>query len=279
LEYVSTGSRKKDYNKKRKSGTVSSKKNTEEEDTATPEGKMMAQAISTFSPSEQARFEAFRRSTFRPDAISKFVSSCLIEASAKKYAQRNVTKAVLGASGFGVSKFSRKEAMEADPIAMLRKHKLGPSRNETNTEKEVEVPHLSELVATDASQEITIVVSTAAKFYAQKLVQSARSLATSEGYSSDLKLLPRHFMEAHRHRVNAGIDPGFFLQSANRLVPTSGMGQSNSLSNSTSSSAAALGIVDRNRLKFEAAIAAEEAYDNLALNVNNEQEKNDKAKE
>lgn len=39
----------------------------------------MAQVLSTFNRLEQSRFEAFRRSTFSADAVSKYVAHCLIE--------------------------------------------------------------------------------------------------------------------------------------------------------------------------------------------------------
>ena len=39
----------------------------------------MAQVLSTFSRLEQSRFEAFRRSTFAGDAISKYVAQLLIQ--------------------------------------------------------------------------------------------------------------------------------------------------------------------------------------------------------
>lgn len=47
--------------------------------TTTAEGQILAQVCSTFSRGEQARFEAFRRSAFPADAISKYVAHCLIE--------------------------------------------------------------------------------------------------------------------------------------------------------------------------------------------------------
>eukprot|EP00980_Cylindrotheca_fusiformis_P012544 scaffold3079_cov119-Cylindrotheca_fusiformis.AAC.20 len=49
------------------------------ESTATPQGQIMAQVLSTFNRLEQSRFEAFRRSTFSTDAVSKYVAHCLID--------------------------------------------------------------------------------------------------------------------------------------------------------------------------------------------------------
>merc|ERR1719469_1270838 len=100
-----------------------------------------------------------------------------------------------------------------------------------------------------------MVVSTLAKMYVQKLIQSARALATVEGCHHDVKILPHHLQEAHRTGVRAGVDPGFFMQSTTKgsgVVGGCSMG---------GSSAAALGVVDRYSLTFDVASAAQEAYD------------------
>merc|ERR1719491_364718 len=259
--------------KEKRKGSASSNVNDEEEDTATPEGKMMAQALSTFLPSEQARFEAFRRSKFPAEAVSTFVSSCLMDASLKKYAQRERTRHYLGAAGYGVQQpqpssaisaasIARKNlALGSDPLAMYPTRTRRQEGGGGSTP-----PDLKDIVAPDTSQEITLVVSTLAKMYAQKLIKSARALSTVEGYHHDAKLLPRHLLEAHRHRVRAGMDPGFFMQStAKSTAGGSGnncgsMGGSGSGSH-TASSAAALGVVDKYSLTLEVARAAQDAYD------------------
>jgi len=290
---ASTGvSRKKEKRK----GSAISNVNDEEEDTATTEGKMMAQALSTFLPSEQMRFEAFRRSKFRADAVSTFVSSCLMDASSRQYAQREKTRHYLGAAGYGVqhsqpsssssqqqqssasttsvASITRKTlALGSDPVAMYHNR----TRQEGGSEEQLlgkerrggsKPPDLKDIVAPNTSQEITLVVSTLAKMYAQKLIKSARALSTVEGYHHDAKLLPRHLQEAHRHRVRAGMDPGFFMQSTAKSTAGAGngigncgsMGGSGSGSH-TASSAAALGVVDKYSRTLEVARAAQEAYD------------------
>lgn len=46
-----------------------------------PDRRMMAQVLSTLSISEKDRFEAFRRGTFRSDAIARYISYRLVEIS------------------------------------------------------------------------------------------------------------------------------------------------------------------------------------------------------
>eukprot|EP00593_Proboscia_inermis_P012191 CAMPEP_0171306594 /NCGR_PEP_ID=MMETSP0816-20121228/16611_1 /TAXON_ID=420281 /ORGANISM="Proboscia inermis, Strain CCAP1064/1" /LENGTH=116 /DNA_ID=CAMNT_0011788263 /DNA_START=310 /DNA_END=660 /DNA_ORIENTATION=- len=102
--------------------------------------------------------------------------------------------------------------------------------------------------------------------YAQRLVTAARRLSTAEGYPDDQPLLPRHILEARRHRVKAGIDPGFFIKSSNNLRKTGWGGGGGILCGESSmldnpSSAAAVGTNDRHGLKLVAALAAQDAYD------------------
>ena len=146
------------------------------ETTATAEGEIMAQVLSTFSRLEQSRFEAFRRSTFQGDALSKYVAHLLIE----------------------------------------KKHRSELGRR---------APILSEVCAPGQAEEITIVVSTLAKAYAQRLVTAARRQQQSETSKSNSNnsnnnpnsttpIQPHHILQAHREREQQGLDPGFFLQPA-----------------------------------------------------------------
>lgn len=68
-------------------------------------------------------------------------------------------------------------------------------------------PVLSELCAPGQAEEITTVVSTLAKAYAQRLVTTARKLAPTNG-----SIEPQHIMKAYEERRAQGLDPGFFLQ-------------------------------------------------------------------
>ena len=113
--------------------------------TATAEGQIMAQVLSTFSRLEQSRFEAFRRVTFPKDAISKYVAHCLIEEQHRPVSQ-------------GV------------PTA--------PDTKTTVGSKPIREPILSEVVAPGQAEDITIVVATLAKAYAQRLVTAAKRNAT-----------------------------------------------------------------------------------------------------
>jgi len=247
--------------KEKRKGSSTNNVIEEEEDTATPEGKMMAQALSTFLPSEQTRFEAFRRSRFRADAVSTFTSSCLMDASSRQYTQREKTRQYLGAADYGVASTNRTIlALGRDPITMYR-NRRGQGEELVGNKEDARSTHpdLGDLVAPGRSQEITLIVSTLAKMYAQKMIQSARALATVEGYHNDAKILPRHLLEAHRHRVRAGVDPGFFMQSTTK--GSGAVGGNITGGSMTASSAAALGQPDRFSLTFEVARAAQEAYD------------------
>lgn len=122
----------------------------------------MAQVLSTFSRLEQSRFEAFRRSTFPRDVISKYVAHCI----------------------------------------MQRSHVL-------TSNKQPSQPILSHMCAPGQAEEITIVVNTLAKAYAQRLVTAARRLAPEE-----VPIQPKHILQAFEERKIQGLDPGFFLQPA-----------------------------------------------------------------
>jgi hypothetical protein len=133
--------------------------------TATAEGQIMSQVLSTFSRLEQSRFEAFRRATFPSDAIGKYVAHCLLQ-------QQDPTR-----------RQQQQQAAAAAPVL------------------------LSHVCAPGQSEEITIVVNTLAKAYAQRLVTAARRAA-----SDDTPILPQHILQAFQERQAQGLDPGFFLQ-------------------------------------------------------------------
>lgn len=125
---------------------------------ALPQGQIMAQFLSTFNRLEQSRFEAFRRSTFSSDAISKYVAQVLIE---------------------GLD-----DGIEREPV-------------------------LSHLCSVGQASEITMVVSTLAKAYAQRLMHEARSFAETKE-----AVLPRHILLAVAERSIQGTEHDFFLQNA-----------------------------------------------------------------
>jgi hypothetical protein len=126
--------------------------------TATAEGQIMAQVLSTFSRLEQSRFEAFRRATFCGDAISKYVAHCLIQ---QYHGDRDRS------------------------------------------------PVLSQVCSPGQAEEITIVVSTLAKAYAQRLATAARRLV-----EANQAIEAKHILNVYDGRRAQGLDPGFFLQPA-----------------------------------------------------------------
>ncbi|KAL7466955.1 hypothetical protein ACHAXS_007225 [Conticribra weissflogii] len=146
-----------------------------------------------------------------------------------------------------------------------------------------EPPQLDNLVVPNAASEIVAVVSTLAKCYGQRLVAAARRVANSEeamanltgpspgkkleeeGHSKPPKvitpLLPHHFREAHRYRVQAGIDPGFWMAELPSRATSGGVIGS-----------AALGSLNWNRTNYLAALAAQDAYDEQLEKMKEEEE-------
>ncbi|KAL3796595.1 hypothetical protein ACHAWO_010299 [Cyclotella atomus] len=145
------------------------------------------------------------------------------------------------------------------------------------------VPSLESLVVPDSASEIVAVVSTLAKCYAQRLVAAARRVADAEeavlfhnpdeeekpsdeneeaADSSEAKFIkplqPHHYMEAHRHRVKAGIDPGFWM------VDMIQKGRNSSVASKCAGvgEAAAVGRKGWNSAHL-AALAAQDEYDEM----------------
>jgi hypothetical protein len=119
--------------------------------TATAEGQIMAQVMSTFSRLEQSRFEAFRRATFPQDVIAKYVAHCLMEEQ-----HRPISKGILSGTTIPLSSSS----LLSSPAGQHRE------------------PILSELVAPGQAEDIALIVSILAKAYAQRLVTAACRHAT-----------------------------------------------------------------------------------------------------
>ena len=179
----------------------------------------MLKVVNSLNPLEYAQFEAYRRSTFRADLVSKFVASCLVQIERERFAQRANAKDFWGAptSGCtfhasGIPMQDEKEEKELE----LRLSVHPPQRyNGEGDDDTSSLGHdllLDHLVEPQAAPEITIAVSSLAKSYAQRLIQASRSHASEQGYDIHAPLLPLHIMEAYRQRSQAGLDPGFFLQ-------------------------------------------------------------------
>jgi hypothetical protein len=197
----------------------------------------MAQVLSTFHRMEQSRFEAFRRCTFPSDAISQYIAFCLQQHYERTYARTTKAQQLTDSQGIGVSDVVYARALSNPPSFFESKQQ-----------------QLSDLCAVGQAEEITAVVSTCAKLYAQRLVTAARRVAMYvEGIGEDDPLLPHHILQAHAARTKAGVDPGFFLQSSS--------GSSNMPVYQDSVGAAALGTIHRSDLLLYAALEAQEEYD------------------
>ncbi|KAL7476256.1 hypothetical protein ACHAW6_002131 [Cyclotella cf. meneghiniana] len=145
-------------------------------------------------------------------------------------------------------------------------------------------PQLEDLVAPESASEIVAVVSTLAKCYAQRLVAAARRVADAEDEAAKLEnadseekscqtevsdhptetkpiepLQPHHYIEAYRHRVIAGIDPGFWMHE---MIQKSSRDKQNDRKSAGVTEAAAVGRKNWNSAHL-AALAAQDAYDEM----------------
>mmetsp|Transcript_10927 Transcript_10927/g.15730 ORF Transcript_10927/g.15730 Transcript_10927/m.15730 type:complete len:279 (-) Transcript_10927:119-955(-) len=205
------------------------------ESLATEEGAQMSQIMNTWTVQEQDRFAAYRRCVLKGDVISKFVAFSLAKEEQKRFSLRANASSIL----------------------------FGAVQNR-ETKMKIHASPLSQFVSPNCSSEITVVVSTLAKAYAQRLVSAARQVANASGYSTHQRLLPQHYLEAYQRRVQAGLDPGFFLSPQQRTVPTS------TQPNRTT------GLLDKYQFKLAAAKAAQDAYDEaMKVNQNNNENKKD----
>lgn len=191
----------------------------------------MTQVLNTFSSLEQSRFEAYRRSTFRGDSISKYVAHCLGVAHEYAYARSERTRQLMDGDSLGMANARSETAMKNDA-----------KRQFTNVA-------LHDMVAPGQSEGIVVIVSTLAKAYAQRLVAAARRVADDDG-----PLLPQHIEAAHASRAQAGLDPGFFLQRPSKAVGAV----------PSTIEAAALGTTDAYEQLRNAALEAQEQYDKTA---------------
>jgi hypothetical protein len=171
----------------------------------------------------------------------------------------------------------RRDAMD-QPLPYVAEGMSGQSGNRMLQQ----LPPLDDLVVPNSASEIVSVVSTLAKCYAQRLVAAARRVADAEEeaklQSSDAEehqteengehavapdtklkaLQPHHYMEAHRHRVNAGIDPGFWMLD----MIKKGRNQTPFIKSAGIAGAAAVGRKNWNSAHL-AALAAQDEYDEM----------------
>lgn len=224
----------------------------------------MAQVLSTFSRLEQSRFEAFRKAAFPGDAISKYVAHCLIHEQHRPVSVGGEDSAVAEPPSFRTRiPGAEKCPYDRDGKAKARLRHLRPSAHYRRRKV------LSELVAPGEAQDITVVVSTLAKEYAQRLVLAARRYAAertnkakqrqeaavdedSGSEDEDIAISPEDILKAHSDRQARGLDPGFFLQ---------GPRTHNAQANETSLFLADPDSHQRYSLSRSVALAAQEEYD------------------
>lgn len=142
---------------------------------------------------EQSRFEAFKRVSFPCNAISQYVAHCLAERQQQQRDPAHYSQHVFSSSGNGSA------------------------------------PQLQDLVVPGQEEEITTVVTTLAKAYAQRLCAAAKAQAQAQQSSSSSSsatafassrnnnndttaIQPEHVLQAFYVRKQQGQDPGFFLQ-------------------------------------------------------------------
>jgi hypothetical protein len=157
--------------------------------TATADGQMMAQMLSTFSKLEQSRFEAFRRSTVPADAVHEWLAACL----ADRYSVS--PPAAQGGAGKSRSLADLVQPGQADSISMV--------------------------VATLAKVYAQRLVSEAQRLAQEDSIKSNNNeVVTADEQQNPLQ--PQHIRRAWEHRKRQGLDPGFFLQANEGLQWSSG---------------------------------------------------------
>jgi hypothetical protein len=191
----------------------------------------MAKLLSTFSKTEMSRFEAFKRVSFPCDAISRYVAHCLAERQQpqrQRYHPQTTKKLAFGVGS---------DVVEPPP-------------------------RLEDLVVPGQDEEITTVVATLAKAYAQRLCAAAKVLQQQQQsteqdrsinnavagvvvdgtHPDDSPIQPEHILQAFYARQQQGQDPGFFLQPHEGFTPTQDTAM-------------------KEKMKRAAALAAQEEFD------------------
>jgi hypothetical protein len=213
--------------------------------TATVEGTEMKQVLSTFSKLEQSRFEAFRKASFPGDAIGTYVAHCLMNEQHRSISTGDKsTSSERGGNEEAAATVATNTSSTASIVSnSTRLRYLRPTTATTTTTaatstRRKQKPILSDVVATGQSGDITVVVSTLAKAYAQRLVLAARKYSIErrsrrkisvhdensnndddddeeeeEEEEEDIAISPEDILKAYDDREVRGLDPGFFLQA------------------------------------------------------------------
>ena len=253
---------------------------------------MLSQTLNLLNEKEQSRFEAFTRCTFSGDAVSNFIAACLIHSKEQSEFRRVHNLHLIGgdANGNGGKKKSgiqigssvthddAPESISADGNNSVDNGNTTANIIDATTpiimshQNYTTTPPLSDLVAPGTASKITSVVTTIAKIHAQRLVQSARSIASAQGYNTNEKLQMHHLMEAHRARSKQHARSGFFMQSQSSRSQF----QSNYCHTSIDGNfSAAFGRVDKSRLQYQAALQAQKIYDKIIHERTGQEEDDD----
>lgn len=282
-----------------------------------------------------SRFEAYKRcSIARSDALSNFITACLIHSHKVTSNQRINNLSLIGGTGgsninttTGTSTINNGEKRTGDNYttsfsstgneandgkesrtndgeddsaktnpSLENNNSSGTRRPNTNNSNDVHnntnINHhtlynplnnditsistlkLHDIVAPGAASKITSVVSTLSKIHAQRLIKSARAIATSQGYKEDEKILPHHLMEAHRVMTQYGGGGGgtFFMQPTRKQMKglsSHSLGRSGNLDGHCS---VVISGIDRNLIQYQAAMEAQNQYDEIMMNQFSSQE-------
>jgi hypothetical protein len=210
----------------------------------------MSQVLSTLSNLEKSHFEAFRRSTLPGNAVRDYIAHLLLQHNEHLVGRCTTSSLLLGTTGYGMGLPYLEQVVEKNGFSSAKRP-------------------LHDLVKPGDADSIVVVVSALAKAYAQRLTTAARRVADALGHPTNKPLQPEHIQQAHHARVQAGLDPGFFLQKPQSVISSS----------TGKIAAAALGRVDRHDLLRQAALQAQEDYDHHAQGGKTENEQNEEEDE
>ena len=208
--------------------------------TAKPEVAPIIKALKCMSSDEEARFEAFRRCSLPINAVTKLVVAFL-------------SQAILRRSCMESTGLDNKAVRAKDRVKILPKIVRDALADPDKVKDWNQV--LQSLVLPKTSREISIIVSSLTKMYAQRVVTAA-CVAANRDTTSDSeekgKLLPKHLFETH---LNSSF-PMFYLDSKSSIFAV----------NTTS-------MVNSFKSKAEIAMEAQAVFDEESENEENSSEK------
>jgi len=158
-------------------------------ETATADGSIMSQMISTFSSQEQSRFQAFKRATFRADAVENWIAACLQD----RYHDKSATSSS--------SLLEDQERPLEDLVAMGQAQDIG-----------LVVAIAAKIYAQRLVAEALAIRDKEQQQQQQQ--QQQQSTASTSTTNTNVPLSPTAVWKAVQARRKRGVDPGFFLQPA-----------------------------------------------------------------